>query len=207
MSERKTHWENIYQTRSPLDVSWYQERPSLSLELISNTGIGRDSPIIDVGGGASCLVDYLYKAGYRNLSVLDISANALAYSRERLGEVAKSIKWYESDVTHFVSPHPFALWHDRTLFHFLVDPADRKKYIEVMNQSLQPAGHLIIAGFALGGPTQCSGLDIVQYDAAKLMSELGDDFDLVEERPETHITPAEKEQKLTYFRFARRDAD
>ncbi|HMO41646.1 MAG TPA: class I SAM-dependent methyltransferase [Kiritimatiellia bacterium] len=204
MFDRKAHWQNVYQEKSPLDVSWYQKEPKLSLELIHRTGVSVDEPIIDVGGGASVLVDFLCKDGFTNLSVLDISENALADAKNRLGDLAKNIEWVESDVTEFNSSHKFTLWHDRAVFHFLTDESDRRKYVNALTQSLKAGGHLIIAAFAIGGPNKCSGLEIVQYDSSKLKAELGEKFELLEERNEIHITPANKEQKFMYFRFIRK---
>ena len=201
MFDRKAHWQNVYQDKSSLDVSWYQKEPSLSLELIHSTQVARDEAIIDVGGGASVLVDHLCNERYTNLAVLDISENALASAKKRLGDLAKSVEWIGSDITQFNASHQFSLWHDRAVFHFLTDQSDRKSYVKAIKRALRPGGHLIIAAFAIGGPEKCSGLDIVQYDADKLIAELGEDFELVEERDETHITPANKEQKFMYFRF------
>jgi SAM-dependent methyltransferase len=199
MFDRKAHWENVYGDKSPLEVSWYQKEPTLSLSLIRNTGLAHDAPVIDVGGGASILVDCLCDEGYEHVGVLDISGKALAHARHRLGEKAKTVEWYEEDVTLFRPPHRFALWHDRAVFHFLTEAADRRKYVETLKHALRPGGHLILAAFAIGGPTQCSGLDIVQYDAEKLMAELGEDFELIEESNELHMTPANREQQFTYF--------
>ena len=165
MTSRKEHWQNIYSEKSASDVSWYQAEPQLSLDLIRASGIGSDEAIIDVGGGASVLVDRLYGSGYSKLSVLDISGNALASARNRLGVIAENIEWIEDDITEFQPTHRYALWHDRAVFHFLTDKSDREKYVDVLEHALLPAGHLIIAAFAIGGPVKCSGLDIVQYDA------------------------------------------
>ena len=126
MFDRKTHWGNVYQEKSPLDVSWYQKDPKLSLELIRSTQAASNDPIIDVGGGASVLVDHLKKEYFKNLSILDISENAIAIANNRLGDSAKSIEWFESDITQFDAPQKFSLWHDSALFHFLTDTADRK---------------------------------------------------------------------------------
>ena len=117
------------------------------------------------------------------------------------GDSAGRIAWYEADITEFIPPHQFSLWHDRAVFHFLTDKPDREKYVEVLNLALRPGGHLIIAAFAIGGPEKCSGLEIVQYDSTKLREELGEGFELVEERNEVHITPANKKQEFVYFRF------
>lgn len=201
MSHRKKHWESVYQNRSPLEVSWYQQNPVLSLRLIRETGLALDAPVIDIGGGVSRLVDKLCESGYTRVSVLDISANALAYAKHRLVEKANTVQWYEADVTGFNPPHQFALWHDRAVFHFLTDRVDRESYIGVIKQALAPGGHLIMMTFAMDGPVKCSGLDIVQYDAEKMVAELGAGFELVETGNEVHLTPAGKPQKFAYFRF------
>lgn len=203
MSDRKVHWQNVYQEKSPLEVSWYQEEPRLSLELIHRTGVSYDEPIIDVGGGASVLVDFLCKEGFTHLSVLDISGNALANAKQRLGHLAQQIEWVEADVTEFNSSQTFSLWHDRAVFHFLTSESDRCQYVKALTQSLKVGGHLIISAFAIGGPNRCSGLEIVQYDASTLQAVLGEEFELREESNEIHITPANKEQQFVYFRFVR----
>ncbi len=201
--DRKAHWEQVYTGKSHLEVSWHQSDPGLSLRLIENTSIGKDAGILDVGGGASVLVDRLHALGYRHLAVLDISAKSLAVAQQRLGNNAKDIEWYEADVTAFRPGHEFSLWHDRAVFHFLTEASDREKYVATLKSALSPDGHVILAAFAIGGPTQCSGLDIVQYDATRLLEALGDEFRLVEELSETHVTPAGKTQKFSYFRLAR----
>lgn len=198
---RKTHWENIYRNKSPLEVSWFQKEPELSLQLIRNSGFSTEAAIIDIGGGASLLVDRLFEHGFRRLAVLDISRAALSHAKQRLGRAAEQIEWFETDVTTFVPPHPFDIWHDRAVFHFLTDATDRKRYVETLKQTLKPAGNLILAAFTIGGPTKCSGLDIVQYDHKKLAQELGDGFTLAEQLSETHITPANQAQLFAYFRF------
>ena len=201
MSETKQHWENVYRNKSPLEVSWYQQEPVLSLLLIANTQLLPDARIIDVGGGSSTLVDELCDEAYTDISVLDISGSALAHTKKRLADKADKVHWYETDVTCFKPPHRFALWHDRAVFHFLTNRADRESYINVLKQALEPRGHLIIMTFAIDGPRKCSGLDIVQYDADKLTAELGPGFKLVESGHQIHHTPAGKQQKFAYFRF------
>lgn len=203
MTDRKQHWDKVYTDKSPLAVSWYQTEPHLSLALIADTGVAKDAPLIDVGGGASVLVDRLHAAGYGRLAVLDISGRALAHARTRLGAAAGDIDWYEADVTQFSAPHRFALWHDRAVFHFLTDPNDRRRYVETLKRTLLPDGHVIMAAFAIGGPTRCSDLDIVQYDAAKLTAELGAEFELLAERSEVHRTPAQKDQLFAFFLLRR----
>lgn len=201
MLDRKIHWENVYQTKSPLEVSWYQPKPTVSLQLIKNTNISQDQPIIDVGGGTSVLVDYLYQEGFTNLAVLDIASQAIALSQKRLGNLAQNIQWYVSDVKQFQPTDQFSLWHDRAVFHFLTEASDRQKYRQVLEQALKPNGHIIIATFALDGPVKCSGLDVIKYDAEKLVMEFGDNFQLIETKSEIHVTPAEKEQKFIYCHF------
>ena len=207
MIDRKAHWENVYANRSPLRVSWYQEDPALSLQLIRGTGLALDAAMIDVGGGASTLVDKLCEDAYTNVAVLDLSARALAHAKAGLAERANAVEWYEEDVTCFIPPHRFSLWHDRAVFHFLTAKSDRDKYVSVLKQALEPDGHLIIMAFAIGGPVKCSGLDIVQYDANKLMAELGQGFELLETGHEVHNTPAGMEQKFAYFHFKRVTGD
>ena len=176
----------------------------LSLRLIRNCALHPDEAIIDVGGGASLLVDRLLAEGYRRLAVLDISACALALAEVRLGERADVVEWFEADITEFFPPHPFSLWHDRAVFHFLTEAEERGKYVEILHKTLRPGGHLILAAFAIGAPTQCSGLNIVQYDAQKLLRELGGQFELIEDLGERHVTPSGKEQLFSYFRLTRR---
>jgi SAM-dependent methyltransferase len=204
MTGRKEHWEQIYSDKSPLEVSWYQREPAVSLRLIDHCKLGRDVPIIDIGGGASVLVDRLLDAGYSRLTVLDIAAQSLAAARTRLGTRARCVQWIETDITEFVPPHPYGLWHDRAVFHFLVEADDRNRYIATLKQALARGGHVVLAAFAIGGPTQCSGLDIVQYDAAGLVTELGAEFELLEQTSETHLTPANKAQLFCYFRLLRK---
>lgn len=203
MTDRKNHWEKVYRGKSPLEVSWFQQEPALSLRLIADTGIGLDAPIIDVGGGASLLVDRLCEQAYTDVSVLDVSASAIAHVKDRLADEACGVQLFETDVTTFEPPRRFALWHDRAVFHFLTAEEDRDRYVGVLKQALEPGGHLIIMTFAIGGPEKCSGLDIVQYDADRIKTVLGASFDLVEAGHETHITPAGNRQKFAWFRFIR----
>ncbi len=207
MTDRKTHWENVYANKSPLTVSWYQEDPALSLQLIRNTQLALDAAMIDVGGGASTLVDRLCEEAYTNVAVLDVSSSALAHAQARLAEKANAVEWFEEDVTSFSPPHRFSLWHDRAVFHFLTAKSDRDKYISILKQALESDGHLILMAFATDGPVKCSGLDIVQYDANKLMVELGRGFELLETGYEVHITPSGAEQKFAYFHVKRVSGD
>lgn len=205
MTKRKDHWEKIYQDKSPLEVSWYQHEPSLSLKLIENCSLTKGNAIIDVGGGASLLVDRLCDKNYNPLCVLDISNNALKHAKDRLSDKNCDIKWITADITAFSSPQQFSLWHDRAVFHFLTHAADRTKYIENLSTSLKPNGFLILAAFCINGPTMCSGLDIVQYDREKLSKELGNQFEFIDEENETHITPSGINQIFTYYIFQKQN--
>lgn len=204
---RTEHWNHVYQTKTPDDVSWFQTRPTTSLRLIEECGGGKDDGIIDVGGGASVLVDFLLAAGYSQLAVLDISAAALDHAQRRLGARADVVDWYAADVTTFVPTRQFGLWHDRAVFHFLTDKADRQKYVETMKRTLTPDGHAVIATFATDGPEKCSGLAVSRYDGPAISAELGAGFQLLEQVNETHLTPWKTEQRFSYFRFARRGND
>lgn len=199
----KEHWEAVYQTKGALDLSWYQPKPAASLQLIEASTIAIGEGLIDVGGGTSVLVDCLLDAGFTWLAVLDISAAALDHARRRLGSRAQHVEWFEADVTVFNPPRHFNLWHDRAVFHFLTAKADRQKYVQTLQRTLTPDGHVIIATFAADGPLKCSGLDVARYEAPSICAELGPDFQLVEQLDETHVTPWSTEQKFSCFRFAR----
>lgn len=201
---RKEHWQHVYQTKDPTDVSWFQNQPTLSLQLIGNAGLGKNQSIIDVGGGASGLAGCLLGAGFQHVAVLDISADALKHAKQHLGARADAVEWIEADITDFIPPRQYDLWHDRAVFHFLTDKADRQKYVQTLQRTLSPDGHVIIATFAIDGPTKCSGLDVCRYDAVAICVELGVELELREQADETHITPWNTEQKFSYFRFARK---
>ncbi|MHA2391243.1 MAG: class I SAM-dependent methyltransferase [Promethearchaeota archaeon] len=203
-SDVKSHWEEIYNTKPPTDVSWYQTRPSLSLQLIKSTGIEKHQGIIDLGGGASLLVDCLLEDGYENLSVLDISEQSLEITKARLSNQKDDVHWYVVDVTEFYPSRRFHLCHDRAVFHFLTDKTDQRKYVETLRRILVPGGHVLIATFAFDGPTKCSGLDVVRYDAETIRSRLGPDFELLNQYDESHYTPGGKEQKFSYFLFRKK---
>jgi SAM-dependent methyltransferase len=201
--DRRDHWNRVYQNKTPENVSWYQRRPDISLALIAASGVPREAFIIDVGGGASVLVDHLLELGFVNLAVLDLAGSALNASQARLGARAADVEWHEADVTNFVPPHRYALWHDRAVFHFLTAAEDRARYVETLRKALEPSGAVVIATFAPEGPPKCSGLDVVRYDEKSIAAELGAEFRLQEARRETHLTPWEAEQRFNYFRFRR----
>jgi ubiquinone/menaquinone biosynthesis C-methylase UbiE len=197
--QSKDHWEKVYATKAPDLVSWFQPRAEMSMRLIHNIGLGRDAAIIDVGGGASTLVDDLLQEGYRRLSVLDLSGAALAESRRRLGTTGESVHWMEADITQAVfEPHSFDIWHDRAVFHFLTADHDRKAYVNQVLRALKPGGHVIMATFGTDGPTQCSGLPVVRYAPDGLHSEFGEAFTLLSHEEQLHPTPFGTEQQFIY---------
>ncbi len=197
--QSKNHWEQVYETRPATEVSWYQPHAEHSLDLIRGIGLAPDAVIIDVGGGASTLVDDLLDHGYRNLSVLDLSGAALAIARARLGQRGNDIQWIEADATSAALPERYYdVWHDRAVFHFLTDEADRHDYVRQVMRAVKPGGHVIVATFAPDGPTQCSGLPVVQYDPDSLHDEFGPAFKLVGHDEESHVTPAGRIQHFIY---------
>lgn len=198
MSE-KSHWENIYQTKPASRVSWFQDHAERSLQFIHHTGVAKDGHIMDVGGGASTLVDDLLREGYCNLTVLDISAAALDVARLRLGEGASRVNWLEADITQYEFPEASVdVWHDRAVFHFLTAPRDRQRYVRAVLRAVRPGGHVIVATFAEDGPPHCSGLEVVRYRPDTLHDEFGAAFNLVGSEEETHHTPAGMDQKFIY---------
>ena len=199
--DRKSHWEGVYGNKKPTEVSWYQTEPKISLGLIASTGVDYKAKIIDIGGGASVLVDKLLDEGFKDLTVLDISSKAIDFAKKRLGKQAKNVMWIEADITDFDSSAKYDLWHDRAVFHFLTNGEDRKKYVECMDGAVNPDGHVIISAFAIDGPLKCSGLDIERYSPEKMKAEIGDSFELVNSVNEIHVTPSNKEQKFSYFYF------
>jgi len=199
--DTRAHWEQIYSTREAGKRSWTETVPATSLELIAHCTLPPDAPMIDVGGGASELVDVLHFIGYTDLTVLDISAAAIEEGRARIGESGNEINWIVADVLEFQPTRQYQLWHDRAVFHFLTDPADRAKYLATMHASVESGGYAIIATFALDGPTECSGLPVQRYDAASLAAELGGEWRLIESRSEMHETPWGTTQSFVYGLF------
>ncbi len=200
---RHTHWEDVYGRIAADHESWFQARPTTSLALVARAGRGTQAAVIDVGGGASRLVDALVEEGFPRPGVLDISETALARARARLGERASRVQWIAADVTRWRPDRTFDVWHDRALFHFLVEARDREAYREVMGQAVSPFGQVIVGTFALDGPERCSGLPVVRYDAGQLGAELGPGYHLVEAVAEDHLTPTGKLQRFQFCRFER----
>ena len=202
--QTKAHWERVYKASAVTDTSWFQEHSAFSLHFIEETGVARVGRIIDVGGGASTLVDDLLDRQFENVTVLDISATALEAARQRLGPRASQVFWREADITTVQLPfHHYDVWHDRAVFHFLTRAEDRAHYVEAVCRAVKPGGYVIIAAFAPDGPTQCSGLGTMRYSPDTLHSEFGEAFELVESSRETHNTPFGTEQQFIYCRCRR----
>lgn len=193
------HWEHVYRTNDPTRVSWYQPEPRLSLDLIRRVAPDLAAPIIDVGGGASTLVDGLLDAGYRSLTVLDLAPSALAIAQARLGHRAERVTWIEGSILDTPLPSStFAVWHDRAVFHFLTAAEDRARYVAQARRAVRPGGHVIVASFGPEGPTRCSGLDVVRYSPQAMHAEFGAGFELLDSVREVHQTPAGRAQEFTY---------
>jgi 2-polyprenyl-3-methyl-5-hydroxy-6-metoxy-1,4-benzoquinol methylase len=200
-SDRQAHWEQVYRAKSENEVSWFQADPATSLQLLAAAGAGPASAVIDIGGGASRLVDALAMQGYQSVTVLDISDAALATAKERLGNSAQAVTWIAADVTRWEPREQYDVWHDRAAFHFLTDPDDRNAYVRRLTQALRPGGQAIIGTFSLQGPERCSGLAVVRYDARSLGETLGPAFELLETRDETHRTPWGSSQQFQFSRY------
>ena len=197
--ESKNHWEKVYATKHPSKVSWFQEHAVCSLSILNKTGIPKTASIIDVGGGASTLVDDLLAEGYSDVTVLDLSASALLSARRRLGPLAEMVHWLEADVTEADLPrHRYDVWHDRAVFHFLTQQRQRQAYVQKVLNSVKPGGHVIVATFAEDGPTQCSGLPVMRYSASGLHDQFGESFVLVSHVEEAHQTPSGGIQHFVY---------
>jgi SAM-dependent methyltransferase len=199
---RSAHWENVYTTKRDDEVSWFQENPAPSLELIDQAAPTPQSAIVDIGGGASRLVDHLVARGMDHVTVLDLSEAALAAAKARIGANA-NVRWVVADVTNWNPAQTYDIWHDRAAFHFLTDQGDRAAYVTRLKQALKPGGHAIIGTFALDGPERCSGLAVQRYDAASLAAELGTGFTLVDARRHEHATPWGALQPFQFCVFRR----
>ena len=200
---RQAHWENVYTTKGEKEVSWFQENPAPSLDLIALTGLSEDAAIIDIGGGASRLVDDLLTRKFRRLTVLDLSEAALVAARKRLGDRGADVRWVIADVTKWEPTQTYDLWHDRAAFHFLTDQPDQSAYVDQLKKALRPGGYVIIGTFAPDGPERCSGLPIMRHDATTLAAILGRDFVLIDTRRHDHATPWGAVQQFQFSTFRR----
>tara|TARA_B100000989_G_C19487006_1_gene447955 strand:+ start:222 stop:839 length:618 start_codon:yes stop_codon:yes gene_type:complete len=199
MDQKKKHWENVFQTKKPLEMSWTEAYPKRSIELIQSFNLDKSAPIIDIGGGDSQLVDALLELGFTNLSVLDISGKALEQAQKRLGDRAQYVYWIESDILDFNPTKNYSLWHDRASFHFLTASNDIQKYIKIVTQS--NAEHLVIGTFSSSGPKKCSGLHITQYDSKKLKNCFSGSYNQIDSIEIEHITPFNSKQNFIFSRF------
>lgn len=205
MTDQKLHWENIYKTKSSKNVSWYAPHLEKSLQLILGLNLSKDAEVIDVGGGASTLPDDLLAARFKNITVLDISSEAIKVSKDRLGNKSNLIHWIEADVTQAaLKENHYDLWHDRAVFHFLINSDDRQKYVHNLNRALKSGGYALIATFGPNGPLKCSGLEIVRYSPESLQKEMGEAFKLEKHFTEIHKTPFDTTQEFLYCLFRKR---
>jgi SAM-dependent methyltransferase len=201
--DRTSHWENVYQTKSSTEVSWYEPDPKQSLDLILEAAGEKRGRVIDVGGGQSFLVDRLLDSGFKQVAVLDISNAAIKATKARLGERDSQVKWMIADITESDSLGEFDIWHDRAVFHFITNSGDRKQYLELLKGTLPIGGHFVVGTFAVGGPEKCSGLPIQQYDANTMANALGPSFEMEKSGHCEHTTPSGKSQ-LFFFGTYRR---
>ncbi|MDP2411494.1 MAG: class I SAM-dependent methyltransferase [Pseudolabrys sp.] len=201
--DRQGHWENVYSTKGEQEVSWFQDNPEPSLDLIAIAGGNRDSGIIDIGGGAARLVDTLLADGYKDITVLDLSASALEVAKKRLGPGAARAAWIAADATRWIPARTYDIWHDRAAFHFLTEPDDQAAYVERLRKALRQGGHAVIGTFAPDGPEKCSGLVVARHDPESLGRVLGQAFHLVHARRHEHSTPWQATQlfQFSVFRF------
>jgi SAM-dependent methyltransferase len=199
MSKTRTHWDNVYREKGLAQTSWFSPRLETSLRLIDAIDPGPATPVIDIGGGRSTLVDDLLARDFTDITVLDVAEPALSESRQRLGSSAARVTWLVADIADASLPHAhFGLWHDRAVFHFLVDAAARGRYVALASDAVAPGGYAIIATFAPDGPERCSGLPVARYDADALAECFAPAFERVSDGRELHRTPWDSEQAFTY---------
>lgn len=202
-SGRKSHWNKIYASRPDSEVSWFEPAPETSIALIERAGVGPDAAAIDIGGGASRLVDWFVARRQAHVAVLDLSGAALDAARQRLGPAADGVEWIVADVTAWRPERTYDLWHDRAAFHFLTDPADQRAYVATLSAAMAPGGTVIIGTFALDGPERCSGLPVARHDAATLGDILGAGYTFLFDQRHTHHTPGGVVQRFQYSVFRR----
>ena len=197
----KEHWGSIYSTKGVKEVSWFQEKPQTSLDLISSLKLNKQASIIDIGGGDGFLVDELLKLSYTNITVLDIQKNAINRAKERLGEEGNKVKWIISDITEFNPTEKYDIWHDRAVFHFLTEDSDIEKYKNLVNVNVKKNGYFILATFSDEGPNKCSGLEICKYSELDLQKQFEEAFNVVDSFKENHNTPFGTTQNFTFSVF------
>ncbi len=201
---REEHWETIYKTKELKDVSWYQKIPQTSLDFIDQFSTSKTAKIIDVGGGDSFLVDHLLTMGYQDITVLDISETAINKAKERLGSLAKNVKWIVEDITNFRPTEIYDIWHDRATFHFLNEQSEINTYLKVIQNSISPEGALIIGAFSEDGPKKCSGIDITQYSEESINELVKDHFTKIKCTYIDHETPFDTTQNFVFCEFRKK---
>lgn len=204
MKDRKTHWETIYQSKKPTDLSWYQSKPITSLKFISELNLKKDAKIIDIGAGESFLADFLLRDGFSDLTILDISEKALEHTKLKLAEKAKLLKWITADIASFVPKEKYDLWHDRAAFHFLTDQTQIHNYLKTLENSINPGGYVILGTFSEKGPVKCSGLEIKQYSIAAMGGLLSENFQKIQCKNIDHGTPSGAVQNFTFCSFKKK---
>ena len=197
-NSRTEHWERVYASKLPEEVSWFQPTPTTSLALVDASGVGPEAGVLDVGGGTSRFVDALLGRGFEDVTVLDVSRAALARAAQRLGPRAEAVDWVVADVTDFEPTRLWLVWHDRAVFHFLTSAEDREAYGRTLRRCLSPGGWAVIATFAPDGPDRCSGLEVQRYNPSSLAEALGEDFELVTGLSEAHVTPSGASQAFSF---------
>lgn len=195
---RKEHWDHVFETKGPTELSWFQPVPSRSMAMIRDTGVPAEAPIIDIGAGVSTLVDVLLSSDYSNISVLEISNSAIAECRMRIGDDASKVKWLQTDVLEWTPKGRYYLWHDRAVFHFMTDQAQANKYLDTLRMALVPGGYFVLATFGPEGPDRCSGFDVHRYSIEELSQLLENDFELKSYVLEDHTTPTGNVQQYLY---------
>lgn len=201
--DRKTHWESIYKTKELTDVSWYQPVPETSLRFIKNLDLKKDAKIIDVGGGDSFLPDFLLSEGFTNITVLDISEEAIKRARQRLGERAESVQWIVADASKFIPEEKYDLWHDRAAFHFLTEEAEIENYLKTLKEYTVRGGYAVIGTFSKTGPAKCSGIEIKQYSTGDLINLAAPEFAMLSCENVQHKTPLDRVQDFSFCSFIR----
>ncbi|MEG9328379.1 Methyltransferase domain-containing protein [Salinimicrobium catena] len=203
MEDRKEHWNKVYENKKPTEVSWYEPMPETSLDYIAECKLEKDAAIIDIGGGDSFLAEFLIGKGYTDITVVDISENALIRAKERLGEKAGDITWIVADAAEFEPQRQYDLWHDRAAFHFLTEDAQVKKYLQNVKQAVKPGGFVVMGTFSENGPTKCSGIEIRQYSIKQMQDLFADGFTAMNCKNLDHNTPSGGTQNFTFCSFKR----
>lgn len=204
MNENQQHWDKVYSEKAPTEVSWYEPMPQVSLELIRACNLPKEAAIIDVGGGDSFLAEFLVAQAYKDVTVVDISNNAIERAKERMCEKADEVSWIAADITEFTSERQYDLWHDRATFHFMTNEQQKERYLITLKQAVKPGGYVIMGTFSDQGPEKCSGLEITRYSIADLNKLFEKDFNVISGKNLDHETPSGGKQNFTYCCFQKK---